>query len=179
MEQHIKEDLARSVAALRLPRYEEIPDVGLFLDQTAKYVSQFLDPLLEQALTGSMISNYVKKDLIDNPVKKQYNREQIAYLFFIAVAKSVLSLEEISWVIRLQKLSYPPQRAYEYFCRELQNVLFYVFGLKNQLDTVGEDNTEEKVILQNTIIAVAHKVYLNKCLAAMQKIDRERKKEET
>lgn len=179
MEQHLKEYLAQCVQTLHLPRYEEIPDVGLFLDQTAKYISQFLDPLLEQALTGSMISNYVKKDLIDNPVKKQYNREQIAYLFFIAVAKSVLSLEEISWVIRLQKLSYPPRKAYEYFCRELQNVVLYVFGLKEQLDVVGEDSSEEKAILQNIIIAVAHKVYLNKCLAAMQNIEKERKKEAT
>lgn len=168
MEQRIKEEIARSVAQLHLPHYQEIPNVGLFLDQTAKYISEYLAPLQEQALTGSMISNYVKKDLIANPVKKQYDREQIAYLFFIAVAKSVLTLDEISWVIRLQKLSYEPERAYEYFCRELQNVLFYVFGLKDTMETVGSDHTEEKAILQNTVIAVAHKVYLNKCLAAMQ-----------
>lgn len=173
MEQRIKEELAQSVAQLRLPHYQEIPNVGLFLDQTAKYISEYLLPLQEQALTGSMISNYVKKDLIANPVKKQYDREQIAYLFFIAVAKSVLTLEEISWVIKLQKLSYEPERAYEYFCRELQNVLFYVFGLKDTMDLVGTDHTEEKTILQNTIIAVAHKVYLNKCLAAMQRMESE------
>lgn len=173
MEQRIKEELARSVAQLRLPHYQEIPNVGLFLDQTAKYISEYLTPLQEQALTGSMISNYVKKDLIANPVKKQYDREQIAYLFFIAVAKSVLTLEEISWVIKLQKLSYEPERAYEYFCKELQNVLFYVFGLKDTMDLVGTDHTEEKTILQNTIIAVAHKVYLNKCLAAMQCMESE------
>lgn len=157
----------------RLPRYEELPDGGLYLEQTARYISEQLAPLQIAPVTGSMISNYVKKDLIANPVKKQYNREQIAYLFFIAVAKSVLTLEEISWVIRLQKLSYEPERSYEYFCLELQNVLMYVFGLKAQLDTIGETDTEEKSILQNIIIAVAHKAYLNKCLAALQKIEKE------
>lgn len=176
MEQCIKAELARTAASIRLPHYQEIPNVGLFLDQTAKYISEYLSPLMDQALTGSMISNYVKKDLIANPVKKQYNREQIAYLFFIAVAKSVLTLEEISWVIRLQKLSYEPERSYEYFCLELQNVLMYVFGLKAQLDTIGETDTEEKSILQNIIIAVAHKAYLNKCLAALQKIEKEKEK---
>lgn len=173
MEQKIKEEIARSVAQLHLPHYQEIPNVGLFLDQTAKYISEYLAPLQEQALTGSMISNYVKKDLIANPVKKQYDREQIAYLFFIAVAKSVLTLDEISWVIRLQKQSYESERAYEYFCMELQNVLFYVFGLKDTLENLGSDHTDEKTILQNTVIAVAHKVYLNKCLAAMQHMEPE------
>ena len=167
MEQRLKAEIAGTIRTLRLPSYQEIPDVGLFLDQTAKYISQYLAPLQENALTGSMISNYVKKGLIANPVRKQYDREQIAYLFFIAVAKSVLTLEEIQWVIRLQKASYAPERAYAYFCRELENVLFYVFGLKEQLDQVGTESTDEKNILRNTIIAVAHKVYLNKCLAVI------------
>lgn len=167
METNLKEEIARSIAALHLPPYEEIPDVGLFLDQTAKYVSEYLKPLQDMALTGSMVSNYVKKGLIRNPVKKQYGREQIAYLFFITVAKSVLSLEEIQWVIRLQKLTYDSKAAYGYFCRELENVLFYVFGLKEEMEKIGSQSSDEKTILRNIIIAVAHKAYLNKCLAVI------------
>lgn len=167
MERNIKAEIASTIQMLRLPHYQEIPSVGLFLDQTAKYVSEYLKPLQDTALTGSMISNYVKKGLLSNPVRKQYSREQIAYLFFIAVAKSVLSLEEIQWVIRLQKASYEPERAYEYFCRELENVLFYVFGLKEELEYIGTHDSDEKTILRNTIIAVAHKTYLNKCLSVI------------
>ena len=48
-----------------------------------------------------MISNYVKKKLVSNPVKKQYSREQIAYLLFIAVAKSALSMDEIKLVLEM------------------------------------------------------------------------------
>ena len=157
----------RSIAEFRLPRYEEIPNVGLYLEQTTKYIAEYLAPLQDGAITGSMISNYVKKGILDNPVKKQYSRDQIAYLFFIALAKSVLSLEEITWMIRLQRASYSPEVAYGYFCSELENVLFYVFGLKQELDQVGSEKTEEKTILRNTIIAVAHKIYLNKCLTVI------------
>lgn len=167
MEETMKQDLARSIQTLRLPGYEEIPSVGLFLDQTAKYISEYLRPLQENALTGSMISNYVKKGLITNPVKKQYSREQIAYLFFVAVAKNVLTLEEIQKLIRLQQQTYTPQRAYEYFCRELENVVFFVFGVKDSLDVVGVDRTDEKMLLRNTIIALAYKVYLNKCFSGL------------
>ena len=167
MEKAIKAEIAQSVQLLKLPKYWEIPSMGLFLDQTAKYVSEYLAPLQENALTGSMISNYVKKGILDNPVKKQYSRDQIAYLFFIALAKSVLSLEEITWMIRLQRASYSPEVAYGYFCSELENVLFYVFGLKDEMAYIGTHDSDEKTILRNTIIAVAQKTYLNKCLSVI------------
>lgn len=163
MEQKIKDEISMSVKDFRLPRYEEIPDVGLFLEQTTKYISEYLKPLENVTITGSMISNYVKKRLVANPMKKQYGREQIAYLFFIAVAKTVLSLEDIQLLIKIQKDTYDAKVAYEYFCLEFQNVLFYVFGLKESLDEVRIDDSDEKIMLRNTIITVAHKVYLDKC----------------
>lgn len=168
MEQQVKQEIAWSIQGLRLPHYQEIPAVGLFLDQTAKYISEYLTPLHGVELTASMISNYVKKGLIDSPVKKQYSREQIAYLIFIAIAKSVMTLEEVQQLIGLQKLTYTPERAYEYFCRELENVMHYVYGLKEQLDTVGVEHTDEKMLLRSTIIAVAHKTYLSKCFAVLR-----------
>lgn len=158
---------ADAIRQFTLPSYSEIPNVGLYLEQTAKYVSEYLACLGDFTLTGSMISNYVKKGLIKNPVKKQYDREQIAYLFFVAVAKSVLSMEDIRLMIRRQQATYISQRAYDYFCREMQNVLQYVFGLKETLDTVGMDDTQEKDMLRTAIIAVAHKVYLDKYCAAL------------
>ena len=87
MTQENKDRLAASVQGFRLPRYQEIPTVGLYLEQTAKYISEILSPLEENCMTSSMISNYVKKKLIASPVKKQYSRDQIVYLFFVAVAK--------------------------------------------------------------------------------------------
>ncbi len=153
-----------SVLRFSLPAYVDIPDVGLFLDQVCRYINAFLEPLPGFGLTTSMISNYVKKGLISNPVKKQYGREQIAYLFFIAVVKSVLSMEDLQLLIRLQQMTYPAQRAYDYFRLELRNVLEYVFEQKEEMDAVGAEASREKAILRNAIIAVAHKVYLNQML---------------
>lgn len=158
----IQENIGRSIEGFRLPKYSEIPDVGLFLEQTTKYICQCLAPL-GVTITGSMISNYVKMKLIASPVKKQYSREQIAYLLFIAVGKSVLSLENIQILFQLQKRTYSTQRAYEYFCEEFENVLFLVFGLKQESDVVGEDISQLKQMLRNTIITVCHKIYLEKC----------------
>lgn len=162
MNQKVKEEIAASVQGFKLPRYQEIPEVGLYLEQVSEYISEYLMPLGNIALTGSMISNYVKKGLVSNPVKKQYNRDQIAYLFFIAVAKTVLSMEDIRLMVELQKNTYQAQVAYDYFCSEFENVVQYVFGMKESLDVIGVDDTDEKSMLRNTIITVAHKVYLDK-----------------
>lgn len=168
MEQLIKDAIKASVQNFKLPSYEEIPDVGLYLEQTAQYVADRLAPLQSISITSSMISNYVKQGLIENPVKKLYHRDQIAYLFFIAAAKSVLSLEEIQVLIRLQKQTYDTQTSYRYFSQEFENILFYIFGIKDTLDQVGVEHSDEKIMLRNTIITVAHKVYLSKCLYALQ-----------
>lgn len=167
MTDKMKERIASSVRSFRLPRYHEIPAVGLYLEQTTKYIAEFLDPLQEGCLSSSMISNYVKKHLISSPVKKQYDRDQIAYLIFIAMAKNVLSLDNIARFIALQEQTYTRQRAYDYFCEELENMLYFVFGLKSAPDNIGKDSTDEKVMLRNTIIAISQKIYLEKCFQAM------------
>ena len=155
--------MATCIEQFRMPRYREIPDVGLYLDQTVKYVNRYLAPLGCMEITSSMVSNYVKKGYISNPVKKQYDAEQIAYLFFISVAKSVLSMEHIAQLFTMQKRMYNAEVAYNFFCDELENMLQYTFGLKGQIDEVGtpEDRSETKTMLRSTIIAVTHIIYLS------------------
>ena len=167
MKEKTKEMVAASVAHFHLPRYEEIPTMGLYLEQTAKYINEYLDPILEDALTPSMISNYVKKHLIASPVKKQYSREQIAYLMFIAIAKSVLSLDALTNFISVQQKSYDLKTAYDYFAAELENLLRYTFEVKDTLDSVGQEDTDEKRLLYSCIVAFTQKIYLEKCLAAI------------
>lgn len=158
---NISEETRNRIWEFKLPTYQEIPDIGLFLEQTTKFVAEYLEPLEGITLTGSMISNYVKKKLIANPVKKQYYREQIAEIIFIALVKSVLSLEEAEKMLKLQRESYESQRAYTYFCAEFKRVLSYVFGMETELAEVSAEDTVEKELLRKIITAVAYKIYLN------------------
>ena len=162
-----KQKIADSFRSFRLPRYEEIPDSGMYLEQTAKYICEFINPVLGNAITTSMISNYVKKDLIDNPVKKQYNREQIAYLIFIAIAKNVMSLDGLINFIALQKRTYSLQTAYNYFCDQFEATLFFTAEVNDTMDIVGEDTADEKKLLFSCIVAVTQKIYLEKCPEAI------------
>ncbi len=151
------------IEEFRLPRYNEIPNVGLYLDQVTKYIEDYLKPIGDstQGLTPSMISNYVKKKIVDNPIKKQYYREQIAYLIFIAIAKSVLSLEDIKLMIHMQKMTYTGEKAYNYFVNELEDTLKIVFNGENNYKEMGTDKSKEKIMLRYTVIAISHKIYLD------------------
>lgn len=167
MNEQSKENMLNAVKSFRLPRYAQLPK-GYFLDQVSQYISEILKPLPSFTLTGAMISNYVKMGLIDKPVKKQYNREQIAYLIFIAVAKTVLSLENLQLFIQVQRETYDVKTAYNYFCSEFENILQFVFGLKEKPEKVGVDNTDEKHMLQSTIVTASYKVYLDMCFQAVR-----------
>lgn len=162
-----KKAAAQSLQGFRLPRYQQIPDVGLYLEQTTKYISGYLSPILPGCITNSMVSNYVKKGLIASPQKKQYSRQQIAYLFFIAVAKNVLSLDALQNFIHLQQQTYDIETAYDYFVRELENILMFSFELKDTMDVLGEDTTDEKRLLYSCIAAVSQKIYLEKSLESI------------
>ena len=169
MTREMKDKMAETVQDYHLPRYEEIPNVGLYLEQVVKYISDYLAPLGDVMITGSMISNYVKQKLIESPVKKQYNRDQIASLIFIAIAKSVLSLENIQTILEMQRATYEAKRAYEYFCREFENLLFYAFGINDTYVAEGVEDSDQKMILRNVLIAISHKIHVEKCLAVVSR----------
>jgi hypothetical protein len=159
----------REMAAFELPAYEAIPDVGLYLKQVARYISDHLAPLGQGEVTGSMISNYVKKGLVEKPVKKQYYRDQIAHLIFIAVAKTMLSIENISRLIAIQQETYDTKTAYLFLRRSLKNQLDAVFGIGAAVAPPprGTEEAPEKILLRNIVVAVAHKIYVEKSLQAL------------
>ena len=167
MRNNIDRDLSVCLDDFSLPKYEEIPDVGLYLEQTVKYINSYFKSFPEMELTGSMVSNYVKKGLISNAVKKQYHREQIAQLIFVTVAKLAVSIDGLALMLSVQKSTYETSVAYEYMRMELMNLLEYVFGKKEVPEKIGVENTEQKYFLRTTITAVAHKMFLDKYMAVL------------
>lgn len=151
-----------------LPAFSEIPDIGLYLEQTCQFINQSLSPFSSLYLTNSMISNYVKKGIIEKPIKKRYSRQQIARLIFIAFAKPVLSLDNLKVAIKMQDESHSIDIAYQYLREESINCLEYVYKLKKQLDNIGTTQTPEKEILRNIILAAVHEIYLNSYFSVMK-----------
>lgn len=109
-----------------------------------------------------MISNYVKHKIISKPIKKLYDRDQIASLIFIALAKNILQLNDLKKGLVIQRGSYSTKVAYDYFCVELENNLQYVFGLKDENKMEDNAPSPEKIMLHNMILTISYKIYLTK-----------------
>lgn len=153
--------MSADIQRFYMPRYREIPNVGLYLEQVARYINGFLEPLGCVEITSSMISNYVKKGYVSNPIKKQYYAEQIAYLFFLAIAKNVLSIENIGRLFAMQKQTCTLERAYDNFCQELEEVLRFTFGLSDRIEQLDTAAGNEQQMLRSTIVAAAQVIYLS------------------
>lgn len=168
MNEMIKKQMADAIREFRLPRYAELPDIGLYLEQTVTYINRCLAPLNCGQITGSMVSNYIKKDVFPGPVKKQYYPEQLAHLMVVAIVKNVLPLENIGKLFHMQKGVYTDQVAYDYFCSELENMLFYSFGIRDTVEDIGVTVSDEKMMLRGVIIAVSHMIHVNHCFDAIE-----------
>ena len=151
--------MIEAIEGFRLPRYAQIPDVGLYLEQVVRYVNTRLAPLGESELTSSMVSNHVKQSLIPAPIKKTYPSEHLARLLFIAVVKPVVPLEGLRLMFSIQEDSYPLPVAYDYFCDEFENMLGAAFGIAPAREGLGETQSDAKDLLRNTISATVNKVY--------------------
>ena len=143
-----------------LPPYQELPDMGLYLNQVVTYLQKCVAPFPSVKVTSSMVSNYVKHQLVTRPQKKLYRREQIAQLLFIVVAQNLLEQSNLYKASQIQRESYQTRVAYNYFAEELGNVSRYVFGQQDQLERVGHEQTKQKQMLRNVIMAFAYREYL-------------------
>lgn len=61
MKAETKLRVAACAAGFALPRYNDLPSVGLYLDQTVQFVNGYFRSFCGVELTPSMVSNYVKK----------------------------------------------------------------------------------------------------------------------
>ena len=164
MNTEMKNTLARQLDGFHLPRYAELPNMGLYLEQTTRYINQCLAPLGCLEVTGSMIRNYVKMGLVSHPVKKQYYADQIAHLISVTVLKSALPLDHILLLFARQRKIYTDPIAYDYFCMEMENILNFRFGIHSEVEDIGVTSSVEKEMLRSGVIAVSHLIYINACL---------------
>ena len=107
------------LTALKLPRWPELPDLELYMDQVLSLVSRYLGAYPgydKKGLTASMVNNYVKMGAMPPPEKKRYCRVHLAYLLMICVLKSTLSITAIRDMIAHELDGSTEQAVYDRFC---------------------------------------------------------------
>ncbi len=150
--------LRERLCARRLPRWEELPDFDLYMDQVLALAGRYLGSgpeTGEKALTASMVNNYVKMGVMPPPVKKRYGRMHIAHLLAICVLKSVLSISEIRELIRRELSGEGAAQAYDRFCRLYQEMNAAVAEAVRELPEEPEEEALRGLLLHAALRARA------------------------
>ena len=114
-----------------------------------------------------MINNYVKNNLIDAPVKKQYSRVQLAKLFVICVLKQVYSMQDISMLIDTALKNYRIEIAYNQFCRLFEQALICTYTKKDFIDR-GSSN-DYLYLLKSVLLSCSYKIYSKNIITNQKK----------
>ena len=148
----------------KLPRWNDLPSIDLYLDQVLSLLDEYLGEYLEldgkKVMTKTMINNYVKHKYLKAPVNKKYDQVTVASLFVIAVLKTVFSIEEIACLIQLALNHSERQVAYDGFCDYLEKAVKHAFeGTTMERELNPED---PRKILWNACNAVACQMYVRR-----------------
>ncbi len=98
------ESYCQAISKLHLPRFAEIPDIPLYMDQLIGYVGKQVELFAlptEKPLTSSMVNNYVKMRLVPQPQAKRYQPLHVAYLIMVCLAKRMYSMSEIEHLVAI------------------------------------------------------------------------------
>lgn len=101
----------------KLPSYEDLPDVTLYMDQIVSYIDTILKPYSKEeqkVITSFMVNNYVKAKIIDAPHLKRYAKNQLAYLIAVCLLKQSTTMTNL--VILLNKNNFQDSgKLYDHF----------------------------------------------------------------
>ncbi len=158
----------------RLPRWNELPDFELYMDQVISLMQKYLFAYIlpEETLTPSMINNYVKMDVLPAPKKKKYNKEHLAKLIVICLMKKQAPLNAINFVMNEQITANGLDSFYNYF------IELYETSLQNSASKAKEECSPISIALSLAVSASAsHVIAENAVLIAMPKENETTKKE--
>ncbi len=97
------EFLKKILKEKRPGKWEELPDLDLYMDQVLSYMPRQHPGLeLNENLTAAMVNNYIKKGLLPRAKGKKYTREHIAYLTAVCLLKQVVSVTDAGKILDSQ-----------------------------------------------------------------------------
>jgi len=140
-----------------LPRWKELPQIDLYMDQVLLVMNRALETLEvpDLSVTATMINNYVKMKLTAPAGKKKYTAEHLARFFIICFLKQVLSMAQIAVVLEQLLAEADLPDCYDRFCEELEQCL---------ASSVLPENSVFSPVMTWSVRAVACKLRVEKML---------------
>ena len=163
------------ILEFRLPRWDELPEIELYMDQVVSTLEKKLEVFAEdesqKLITSTMINNYVKQKVVKPPVKKRYGRLQLSYLFVVCILKRIMNISDICESIEVLLKEYRAQNAYDIFCDELENAIHLVFTGEPLSNGFGkQDLPQEIVAVRAAVMAVANLLLAHRIIRAKKEL---------
>lgn len=150
---------------IKLLRWEELPDFGIYSDQVLTIIENQLLFLQQteddRIITPAMVNNYVKYRLIERPIKKKYYKIHIAKLIVISLLKQVLPLTDIEKGMALQTTLKGNEVAYNTFCDEVEQSfqrLYDCLGRNKEFSFTVDHISNENLALKMVTLSLASKL---------------------
>ena len=169
----MRDNILTGLKELKLPRYKDLPDFGIYSEQLVEIVNKALEAMFDKdnKLTKSMVNNYVKHKIMPSPIKKRYFRNHIVYCIVITVFKNNLSIAEIDGGILHELKKSSIEESYNYFCDKIESVMRLIIDILDKQDDPDTKMTatidvdlDKRNVLTLAIVSVCTKVITQKLL---------------
>ena len=166
--------MKKLIHELHIPRWNEIPDMGLYMEQVISLVNSVLGPTVDEIsyapLTPNMVNNYVKAKIVGAPSNKKYSRLSVAQIIVVYLLKMCFSTEEASKLIGIGMKMGRPNIIYNRFCKAIENAMRSVFDGNITLSDEHLPDRRFRYLLGNFALAFTCKFYVKKMFLKDDKI---------
>ena len=173
----------KAVAGFSLPLWENIPDIGLYMDQVLVLLSQYLglispadgketeedaEPAEAKIFSASAVNNYVRLKIMPAPVKRKYYRVHIAYLIIIFTLKQAVSINIVKEMLSNEMPEESLQELYSDYVRKHHEATILFTNIvrecaKDVLDPEKDgENIVSSFVIQEALIAGFSRVITEK-----------------
>lgn len=178
----MNEKFARSIETLenfRLPRYGDLPELELYMDQVISTVEKYLSALKvgdKSILTPSMVNNYVKNGVIPPPEKKRYTRDHLAQIIIICTLKQTVELSDVATILKKGAERFGMEKSFDAYVELYEKNIKSLASAARAADDGGLGiDTEYSTIIDDAVLSGASRIIVEHALSSVRPEDGEPK----
>lgn len=160
-------EICDMMAAQKLPRWNDFPDLDLYLDQVISLANRYLGGYpgySVNSLNETVIANYVKAGVLPAPVQKnRFTRTHLSHLVMVSILKASLPLAAIQALFSCEPAETSDEAFYNRFCDLFESIDLAVANAERaMIDEKGADLSPLTAIYDAALRAQAEQTLATK-----------------
>lgn len=168
----------KKLECFHLPRYKDLPEIELYMDQVISTVEKYLAALKvgeKSILTPSMVNNYVKNGVIPPPERKRYTRDHLAQIIIICTLKQTIELSDVSTILKKGADHFGMEKAYDEFVALYEKYIARLVDDARRADSeVTNIELEYKTIVDDAVLSGTARILVEYALSSISESETDR-----